>query len=1052
MASPTADATTAAVKACPYTVTVIGAEEQNPGSLGSAKPSKNKNVVYKLQVIVEATTWFIYRNMKAFSEFHDKLKHKYGSSVVPSRFPSTKSGLRGILSPIVLNQQHMALQTWIQKVLKTPQLASSPELKSFLETDKRNVDIIAIAYEEGKIKPGIEQMGYLYYMTRGRWTKRWFVLRNHILYKYKSPMEKNPYRSYNWEGATAMATLKADIHAFVVTDINKRRFYFAAESEAELEQWIDAVVSETNEEQPPEASRHVFGVPLEKIPEIDENGLPLLMTALIRYIEHTGLDTEDLFSKPPDPALKKKIEAGELDFELIQNVHSVAGLLQIFLKELPEPLLTFELHNCFIGVADIAHEQTQRQVLRTLVEALPPLHVLALCRMLKFLYLATRGYVNRLDRLARIFAPLFLRRKMSSSTNVSVATLEAEQAAGAKILKVMIEKYWLLFKGEDDMPDEVWDEFLPHSPRLEKGESMREIEAHPRQAAVVSAGSTPVPPLLKSISYAETKDLEDEIKALEEKKKALEDKKKNTNEKTDLAAQAQVKTRKFTESRIGGLDSEMQLLERRLEEKRKKLNDLRKVAIAKAEEAQPASPRTKSPRSPRQQSQQQAVASPRSPRHHHHHHHREGQGSEIRADSVKLEKEKKRKKKDTKKKHHHDKTKETGAVEAKAPSLESKPSTESIKIPSAALEATSTKSGSKIETTVAPTTTTASSGSKVVETQQPASVEPVATASSQQPQPQPSVGSKIASGEAPKPETPEVESQPSAPETGSKIESQTSVVVPEPVAAEVQPSVSEPQPQQKTESVKIETKLEPTPSEPEPTKVEVKVEEPPTPAPAPVPEPIQPPVQAQKEVEKEEVKSKPQELQEEPPKAIKAPEPAKTVEPEPQQLKEEAIEVPKTKEVATKPTGLSLDLKAVTETPATSASSVSPTSETKPTTTKSEKGLPALAIPTEEATAATATSDAHELDNTLISPRLNHPTLHRTSVMTGTGPRRRLPTTRPGTIMIDVTTTTENATIREEEAPPQRKSVMGGPKVGMFGPQMVLMADLQAALKVRGKK
>jgi len=53
---------------------------------------------------------------------------------------------------------------------------------------------------------------------------------------------------------------------------------------------------------------HVFGVPLEKIPEIDENGLPLLMTALIRYIEHTGLDNDDLFSKPPDPTLKKKIE------------------------------------------------------------------------------------------------------------------------------------------------------------------------------------------------------------------------------------------------------------------------------------------------------------------------------------------------------------------------------------------------------------------------------------------------------------------------------------------------------------------------------------------------------------------------------------------------------------------------------------------------------------------------------------------------------------------------------------------------------------------------
>jgi hypothetical protein len=143
---------------------------------------------------------------------------------------------------------------------------------------------------------------------------------------------------------------------------------------------------------------------LDKIPAIDENGLPLLMTSIIRYIELTGLATEDLFSKPPDPGLKKKLEAGELDFELIQNVHSVAGLLQIFLKELPEPLLTFELHSCFFGVGDITDEASRQLVLKALFECLPPLHLLALCRLLRFLYLAAQGQTTRLNRLARIFS------------------------------------------------------------------------------------------------------------------------------------------------------------------------------------------------------------------------------------------------------------------------------------------------------------------------------------------------------------------------------------------------------------------------------------------------------------------------------------------------------------------------------------------------------------------------------------------------------------------------------------------------------------------------
>jgi hypothetical protein len=91
-------------------------------------------------------------------------------------------------------------------------------------------------------------MGFLYYMSSGRWKKRWFVLRNHVLFKYKAPTDKNPYRSYNWNGASAIATLKADVHSFVVTDSAKRRFYFATETETELEQWVHAVSGDAEDE------------------------------------------------------------------------------------------------------------------------------------------------------------------------------------------------------------------------------------------------------------------------------------------------------------------------------------------------------------------------------------------------------------------------------------------------------------------------------------------------------------------------------------------------------------------------------------------------------------------------------------------------------------------------------------------------------------------------------------------------------------------------------------------------------------------------------------
>ena len=48
--------------------------------------------------------------------------------------------------------------------------------------------------------------------------------------------------------------------------------------------------------------------------------------------------------------LKKQFDKGNNKIDLSEySIHSVAGLLKLYLRELPEPILTFELYDCFIA-------------------------------------------------------------------------------------------------------------------------------------------------------------------------------------------------------------------------------------------------------------------------------------------------------------------------------------------------------------------------------------------------------------------------------------------------------------------------------------------------------------------------------------------------------------------------------------------------------------------------------------------------------------------------------------------------------------------------------
>ncbi|THV53796.1 hypothetical protein BGAL_0041g00020 [Botrytis galanthina] len=135
----------------------------------------------------------------------------------------------------------------------------------------------------------------------------------------------------------------------------------------------------------------VFGIPLDVIVEKDgaesTDGvgpgalkIPALVDDAIAAMRKMDLSVEGVFRKNGNirklNETVKEIDSGGCDAVDLsrQNVVQVAALLKKYLRDLPDPLLTFKLHNLFIASQKIADEDKRRRVLHLTCCLLPKVH------------------------------------------------------------------------------------------------------------------------------------------------------------------------------------------------------------------------------------------------------------------------------------------------------------------------------------------------------------------------------------------------------------------------------------------------------------------------------------------------------------------------------------------------------------------------------------------------------------------------------------------------------------------------------------------------------
>lgn len=136
-------------------------------------------------------------------------------------------------------------------------------------------------------------------------------------------------------------------------------------------------------------------------------------------------------------------EPGEIDYDQY-NVHVLANVLKSFLREMPEPLLTFERYDDFLRAADLSDNNDRVQTLLSLIKKLPPAHHALLERIIFHLALvAQREQYNRMSAssLAIVFAPCLLRtnrpiQAQDSLNDISRQTKCMETLITQKMLNV----------------------------------------------------------------------------------------------------------------------------------------------------------------------------------------------------------------------------------------------------------------------------------------------------------------------------------------------------------------------------------------------------------------------------------------------------------------------------------------------------------------------------------------------------------------------------------------------------------------------------------------
>uniref|UniRef100_A0A672JQ77 Myosin IXAa n=1 Tax=Salarias fasciatus TaxID=181472 RepID=A0A672JQ77_SALFA len=253
----------------------------------------------------------------------------------------------------------------------------------------------------------------------------------------------------------------------------------------------------------PELSSRQFGVEVSRLTN-DERTVPLVVEKLINYIEMHGLYTEGIYRKSGSTNKIKELKQGlDTDVESMNlddyNIHVIGSVFKQWLRELPNPLMTFELYEEFIRAMGLQDKKEMLRGVYSVIDQLSRTHLNTLERLMFHLVrISLQEDTNRMsaNALAIVFAPCILRCPDSIDPLQSVQDISKTTACVELIICEQMNKYKVRLKDINTL------EFAESKAKSKLTLIRRSMGKGHLQRSNYLAPSPPVSPRLPSVSDA----------------------------------------------------------------------------------------------------------------------------------------------------------------------------------------------------------------------------------------------------------------------------------------------------------------------------------------------------------------------------------------------------------------------------------------------------------------------------------------------------------------------------------------------------------------------
>ncbi|XP_023684428.1 rho GTPase-activating protein 24 isoform X1 [Paramormyrops kingsleyae] len=300
------------------------------------------------------------------------------------------------------------------------------------------------------------------------WHTRWFVLKGEQLYYYKDEDETKALGTIALHGnrVTEHPNNGDEAGKFLFEVVpggdrermtaNHETYLLMASTQNDMEDWVKTIRRVIWAP----FGGGIFGQKLEETMRYEKhNGnkqAPMLVEKCVDFIRQRGLQEEGLFRLPGQANLVKELQdafdCGEKPFfdGSSTDVHTVASLLKLYLRELPEPVIPFAKYEEFLACATLLgrEEESGMKELRNQVEILPQVNYNLLKYICRFLdEVQSYSDVNKMSvqNLATVFGPNILRPKIEDPLTIMEGTVLVQQ-----LMSVLIGRHDVLFPKEEE--------------------------------------------------------------------------------------------------------------------------------------------------------------------------------------------------------------------------------------------------------------------------------------------------------------------------------------------------------------------------------------------------------------------------------------------------------------------------------------------------------------------------------------------------------------------------------------------------------------------------